>query len=88
MRRLLHWDRQRAFRWRMLTLRLGHVGLWRARSGLVEGTGFTDGFAGFFEEYHGFFRAGVGVAPGLTLGAFERLRHLAQFSSMVPRSIL
>ena len=62
----------------------------RARSGLtVEGTGFTDGFAGFFElEYHGFLRAGVGVAPGLTLGAFERLRHLAQFSSMVPRSIL
>ena len=60
----------------------------RARSGLVEGTGFTVGFAGFFEEYHGFLRAGVGVAPGLTLGAFERLRHLAQFSSMVPRSIL
>ena len=35
-----------------------------------------------------FLRAGVGVAPGLTLGAFERLRHLAQFSSTVPRSIL
>ena len=60
----------------------------RARSGRADGTGFTVGFVFELLEDHGFLRAGVGVAPGLTLGAFERLRHLAQFSSTVPRSIL